>query len=100
MSQHDASYFPQLTCWYIKIMESTINTVILIFLIHGNHKFAKVYSAKCILSSNSPKFVTAKVSLYEVDSTTQLNSGFSIELTEYSDFSLYNKSIDVYNKMP
>ena len=37
-------------------MESTMNTVILIFSIQGNHKFAKVYSAKCILSSNSPKF--------------------------------------------
>ena len=47
-------------------MESTINTVILILSIHGNHKFAKVYSAKCILSSNSPKFATAKVSLYTV----------------------------------
>ena len=27
------------------------------------HKFAKVYSVKCILSSNSPKFAPAKVSL-------------------------------------
>ena len=35
-------------------------------IIHRNHKFAKVYSAKCILSSNSPKFATAKVSLYTV----------------------------------
>ena len=30
------------------------------------HEFAKVYSAKCILSSNSPKFAPAKVSLYTV----------------------------------
>ena len=51
---------------YIKITESTINTVILIFSIHGNHKFAKVYFAKCILSSNLPKFSTTKVSLYTV----------------------------------
>ena len=28
MRQHDFSYFPQLTRWYIKIMESTINTIV------------------------------------------------------------------------
>ena len=29
-----------------------------------------------------------------------MNSDFSTELTEYFDFSLYNKSINVYNKIP
>ena len=43
MRQHDASYFPQLMRWYIKIMESAINTMILIFSFHGNHKLTKVY---------------------------------------------------------
>ena len=39
--RRDANYFPQLMRWYIKIItESTINTLILIFLIHGNHKIA------------------------------------------------------------
>ena len=60
---------------YLKITESTINTVILILSVHGNHKFAKVYSAKCILTSNSPKFATAKVSLYMV--SVLLESGFT-----------------------
>ena len=64
--QHDASYFPQLMHWYIKITEYKINTVILIFSFHGNHKLTKVYLAKCILSINSPKFATTKVSLYTV----------------------------------
>ena len=59
---------PQLTSWHIKITESTINTMILILKsIHGIHKFAsKVYSTKYILSSNSSKFATTKVSLYMV----------------------------------
>ena len=60
--------------WNIKIMESTMILIFLIhgnqklnlFLIHGNQKFIKVYSAKCILFSNLPKFATAKVYLYRV----------------------------------
>ena len=37
MRRNDTSYFPQLTCWYIKITESTINIVILIFSIHKKY---------------------------------------------------------------
>ena len=47
----------------LKVYKITINTVF--SLVHV-HEFAKVYSAKCILSSNSPKFAPAKVSLYTV----------------------------------
>ena len=58
--QHDASYFPQLMHWYIKIMEPTINTVILIFSFHGNHKLTKVYKnafyPSILQSLLSPKF--------------------------------------------
>jgi len=34
--------------------------------IEAGLKFAKVYFAKCILASNSPKFCPAKVSVYTV----------------------------------
>ena len=37
----------------LKVYEITINTVFSLVYVH---EFAKVYSAKCILSSNSPKF--------------------------------------------
>ena len=61
MRQHDASYFPQLMHWYIKIMESTINTMILIFSFHENNKLTKVYSTNSfypliLQSSLPPKF--------------------------------------------
>ena len=62
---YDTIYFSQLTRWYIKITESTINTVILIFLIHRNQKFAGLFH-QMHLSSSSLKCPIAKVSLYTV----------------------------------